>query len=424
MTTSCHGILFRSTGAAASVPRVVPERPVSLRASLVRFGSFILPLLSFRPLSFALSLLLLASSAQAARIKDICSIEGVRDNQLIGYGLVVGLNGTGDGSGDDMGLQTLVTFLKRNNIQMDIKKVKPKNVAAVVVTATLPPFAHQGTRLDVTVSSIGDAADLHGGTLLAAPLRPVTADPSAPGSVYGVAQGPVSTGGFSSGTGGGGATAAVVKNHPTTGAIPNGAIVEREVETAFATKPEAVLQLRNPDFTTADRIAQIINATFGSSIAKAHDSASVAVTMPAGGDTEARVQFLSQVENLQVSPNVPARVVFNERTGTIVMGGDVRITSAIITHGNLTVETKTATTAAVAQQAGALGGGQQLAVQTATAEVKVKEEPGEFRVIDEGVTIGEVAKALNALGVSARDIISVLQALKECGALQAELVAM
>ena len=375
----------------------------------------------FRLSSFAFILFCLP--AHAARIKDICTVEGVRDNQLIGYGLVVGLNGTGDGTGDDIGKQTLITFLKRNNIQIDHSKVKPKNVAAVVVTATLPPFAGQGTRLDVNVASIGDADDLRGGTLLAAPLRPVTANPSAPGSVYAVAQGSISTGGFATGTGGGGASAAVVKNHPTTAIIPNGALVEREVETAFATKPVAILQLRNPDFTTADRIAQIVNATFGSPVAKARDSAAVAITMPLGGP-ETRVQFLSQIENLQVSPNVPARVVFNERTGTIVMGGDVRITSAIITHGNLTVETNRATRA---EQAVAVPLDGTTVIQSSveeTAEVNVKEESGQFRVIEEGVTIGEVAKALNALGVGARDIISVLQALKECGALQADLVSM
>ena len=367
----------------------------------------------------ALAIVATVAGAQGVRIKDICSIEGVRSNQLIGYGLVVGLDGTGDGDDADFTRQSLVSFLRRHNIRVDVDNIKVENVAAVMVTANLPPFTRPGARIDAVVSSIGDAEDLHGGTLVATPLRPVTADASTPNSIYAVVQGPISTGGFSAGTGG----SKVMKNHPTVAVISNGALVERSVPTLFATKPETHLMLKNPDFTTAQRIATIINNTMGAELARARDSASVAVRLPGGG-TEQRVQFISEIEALQVSPDSPARVVYNERTGTIVMGSNVRISTAIITHGNLIFEKQNDTTNLLTKTITPEGTVDQTQIQQTESSVDVTEERGQFKVLDEGVTIGEVARGLNALGVTARDIIAILQALKECGALQAELVPM
>ena len=377
---------------------------------------------SLAALAGLLALLAPAGIAHAVRLKDICTIEGVRENQLIGYGLVVGLDGTGDGRRAAFTPQALANFLRRNNLQLDVEDMRMDNVAMVIVEATLPPFARQGARIDVRVSAIGDAENLHGGTLLPTPLRPPTASPSAPGSVYAVAQGALSTGGFATG-GRGGAGSSVVKNHPTTAMIPGGAIVEREVQTAFSTKPEFVLQLRNPDFTTARRIEQIINNTLGSGLAQALSAGAVSVRMPESGGNEERVRLLAEVENLQVSPDAPARVVYNERTGTIVMGGNVRISTAAITHGNLILRTSRDTRDVLSQTVGRYG---ETTVQARSEgeDREVVEEQGKFQVMDEGVTIGEVAEGLNALGVTARDIIAILQALKQCGALQAELMAM
>lgn len=382
---------------------------------------------SFRPMPVGISRVLFVSLlvasllfpglASAVRIKDICSFEGVRDNQLMGYGLVVGLNDTGDDMDTEFTRQSLVSFLKRNRIQVNPNQVKVKNVAAVIVTATLPPFARQGSKLDITVSSIGGAESLQGGTLISTPLSPAVPSPDGSMPIYAIAQGPVSTGGFASKQGGG---SSVVKNHPTTALIPGGATVEREVQTAFATKPEIDLLLRNADFTTAERVAQIINSSIGSGLAKPRNSEAVSVRMPKGG-TEERVKFLAQIEVLDVSPDAPARVVFNERTGTIVMGSNVRISTAIITHGNLILENQSQSANIPVQPFTPVGTKPILDRDTS---VRVTEEQGSARVLQEGVTVGEVAKGLNALGVTARDIISILQALKECGALQAELVAM
>jgi len=371
------------------------------------------------PIVAGWAIVLAAPAGGAVRIKDITSVEGVRENQLIGYGIVGGLKGTGDDQGTRFTIQSLTSFMRQHSIQIDPRAVDVENVAAVVVTATLPPFARQGSKIDVVVSSIGDAEDLHGGTLFATPLRPVGASPSAPGSIYAIAQGPISTGGFAAG----GARASVVKNHPTAAVIPNGAIVEQEAPTSFATKPEVLLLLRNPDFTTASRIEGIINNTFGQDAAKARDAATVAVRMPTGG-ADARVNFLSRVESLEVSPDAPARVVYNERTGTIVMGANVRISTAIITHGNLIVKQQARKETLVREAILPSGAQTVTEAEVTAARTGVEEEPSKLQVVEEGVTVGEVADALNTLGVTARDIIAILQALKEVGALQAELVAM
>lgn len=372
----------------------------------------------FPALLFVALWMLLPAWANAVRIKDICSIEGVRENHLIGYGLVVGLNGTGDDRKTAMSVKSLAAYLRKHNIHVDYNELDVKNVAAVMVTAELPPFARQGMRVDVTVSSLGDTDNLQGGTLLATPLRPITGNPNNAGSIYAVAQGSISTGGYAVNSN----SASIVKNHPTSAMIPGGAIVEREVQTQFATKPEIQLLLRNPDFTTAVRIAGAINTALGGDLASARDATAVSVKMPSG-DSEERVGFLARMESLEVSPDSPARVVYNERTGTIVMGDKVRISTTIITHGNLVFESKEETDTTVIQ---AMSPELQstTVVEDTESTLEVDEEKGEFHILEEGVTIGEVARGLNALGVSSRDIIAILQALKECGALQAELTPM
>jgi flagellar P-ring protein precursor FlgI len=273
-------------------------------------------------------------------------------------------------------------------------------------------------QIDVKVSSLGNAKNLQGGMLIATPLRPLTALPGDANSIYAIAQGAISTGGFAAGNN----QSSAVKNHPTVALIPDGGIIERAAPNSFDVKPEINFLLRNPDFTTAMRVATAINASLGAEVATARNATVVAVKMPKEG-AEDRVRFVAGIENLEVNPDTPARVVYNERTGTIVMGSNVRISTAIITHGNLSFELTKREESDLYVGQNLTG---QVAIESTTkeTELKVEEQTGEFRVLDQGVTIGEVARGLNALGVSARDIISILQALKECGALQAELVAM
>ena len=262
----------------------------------------------------------LSPLAHAVRVKDICSVEGVRENQLLGYGLVVGLNNSGDDKSPGFTVESLSAFMRKNGINLEPSAISVKNVAAVMVTAKLPPFARQGMKIDVVVSALGNSSNLQGGVLIATPLRPIGSSTNDPESIYAVAQGNISTGGYAVGGQGGGASASQVKNHPTVAMIPSGAIVEKEVKTAFATKPEVQLLLRNPDFTTALRVAQMVNSSLGGDTAQARDATSVAIKMPSSHNVEERVAYLSKIEGLEVSPDAPARVVYNERTGTIVMG--------------------------------------------------------------------------------------------------------
>ncbi len=373
-----------------------------------------------------LSLFALEGVAHALRIKELAYVRGVRPNELIGYGLVVGLNGTGDKSGTKFTIQSLANMLTRMGVTVKASDIKVKNVAAVVVTAKLPPFAKRGTRIDVVVSSIGDASSLQGGTLLLTPLR------GADGLVYAVAQGPVSVGGFSVGGAGGGR---VQKNHPTVGRIPGGALVEREVP-LFLEDGALSIYLRRPDFTTAMRVAEAINRKMGGRIAFAQDAASIKVRVPK--EYEGRiVPFIASIEAIEVRPDALAKVVIDERTGTIVMGERVRIRTVAVSHGNLSVEIKElkrvsqpmpfappppAGTPPVVPQPGetvVAPGGQTVVVPE--SQVKVEEEKGKVALIEEGVTIGEVVRALNALGVSTRDLISILQAIEAAGALEGEL---
>ncbi len=353
----------------------------------------------------ALTATVFANAAQAARIKDIADIKGVRRNQLVGYGLIVGLNGTGDGKDAEFTLQSLASMLEKMGVTVKTDDIKVDNVAAVMVTAELPPFAKSGSRIDVLVSSIGDAENLQGGTLLFTPLK------GADGRVYAVAQGPVSTGGFSSGGEGGG----VQKNFPTVGRIVDGAVIEREIKTDFAKKKRLTLLLHTPDFTTASRVTSVINTIGYDQIAHTEDSSTINVDIPERytGDI---VQLIAMIEGLKVIPDAVAKVIINERTGTVVMGSTVRISTVAVAHGNLSIEIKESPK--VSQP---LPFSEGASVVTPETEVSVREGNSKLLLMESGVSIGEVVRALNALGVSPRDLIAIFQAMKAAGALQAEL---
>lgn len=350
-------------------------------------------------------------SAHAARVKDIATIKGIRDNSLIGYGLVIGLSGTGDKIGTRFTVQSLSSMLKKMGITVNAKAVKVKNVAGVMVTAKLPPFVRAGSRIDVLVSSLGDAKSLQGGTLLLTPLK------GPDQKVYAVAQGPVSIGGFIGG--GGGNT--VQKNHPTAGRIADGALVEREVPNPFTGKDKLTLLLRQQDFTTALRVSHVINAKLGHGaatppIATPIDSGAIQIDIP--GKYRGRlVELLALIEGLEVQVDVRAKVVVNERTGTIVMGNRVRISDVAVSHGNLTIQVRT--NFEVSQPAPFSSKGETVVVPQ--QETLVTEEEAKISLLSGGTTIGQVIRGLNAIGVTPRDLIAILQALKAAGALQAQL---
>ncbi len=341
------------------------------------------------------------------RVKDLADIEGVRSNQLIGYGLVVGLNRTGDKVQQNLYTsQTLQNLLQRMGISTTTTGLKPENIATVLVTATLPPFIRQGSKLDVTVSSIGDARSLQGGTLVLTPLKGID------GQVYAVAQGSVSIGGISAGTQGN----SVEINHPTVGRVPNGANVERVVPTVLAANNQLTLVLRNEDFSTASRLNEVINAKFGSGTAKALDGRNIDVTLPAKY-SENHVGFIAELETLRLTPDNIAKIVINERTGTIIIGSEVRISKVAISQGGVTV--RVGTQYDVAQPSPLSVGGETAVVPVTT--VDVKEKKAESVILKDGATVDEVVRGLRTVGVSARDIISILQAIKSAGAMNAEL---
>ena len=350
-------------------------------------------------------LTLFISHAHAVRIKDIMDIEGVRKNQLVGYGLVVGLNGTGDGNKSEFTVQSMASMLEKMGITVNAKDIKVDNVAAVMVTADLPPFARVGSKIDVLVSSIGDADNLQGGTLLFTPLK------AADGKVYAVAQGPVSTGGFSIGGKGG----KVQKNFPTVGRVVGGAMIEREILSNFNQKRTLSLTLHNPDFTTASRVAEAINAALYEQIAKTPDAGTVQVRISEKYSGNI-VGLVTLIEGLDVTPDTTSKIVINERTGTVVMGDNVRISTIAVAHGNLSIQIKESED--VSQP---LPFSQGETVVTPETEMSIEEEKNKLFLVESGVTIGEVVRALNALGVSPRDLIAIFQAIKAAGALQAEL---
>jgi flagellar P-ring protein precursor FlgI len=349
---------------------------------------------------------LLTGAAGAVRIKDITEIKGVRQNQLIGYGLVVGLDGTGDVKKSRFTVQSMVNMLQTMGVTVDPKDIKVKNVAAVMITANLPPFAKEGSRIDVLVSSIGGAKNLQGGTLLFTPLK------AADGSIYAVAQGPISTGGFQAqGASGSG----VQKNFPTVGRVVGGALVEKEISTEFNQKNTLYLALNSPDFTTASRVVLAINTKLFDQAAKAPDAGTIEIKVPEQYLGKV-VQFVTQIENLVVTPDTSSKIVINERTGTVVMGDNVRISTIAIAHGNLSIQIRE--TKEVSQPLPFSRGRTRV---TPESDVVVKEGKKPLFLVESGVSIGEVVKALNALGVSPRDLIAIFQALKAAGALQAKL---
>lgn len=359
--------------------------------------------------------LLCPITADAVRIKDIGVIEGVRENQLLGYGLVVGLDRTGDQViGGQFTIQAMMSMLNKMGVNLVINPIQllTKNIASVMVTAKLPPFSKPGMTLDVVVSSMANAKSLQGGTLLLTPLK------AANQQVFAVAQGPISIGGFLGGAGGpGGAT--IVKNHQAAGVVPGGAIVEKELLINIDSWETVSVLLRQPDFTTAIRTAEAIDGVFGKGSAAAVNAGYVKATIPPAFQGRV-VEYIASIEGLDVSVDAAAKVVVNERTGTVVLGEHVRISTCAISHGNLTISVKN--TLNVSQPPAPLVGstaGQ--TVVTPDEQTEVKEQESRLVVVDETVTLGEVVRALNAVGVTPRDLVAILSALRSSGSLQANL---
>jgi len=359
-------------------------------------------------------LVILSGPADAnalSRLKDLVTFEGVRDNQLVGYGLVVGLNNTGDTLKDgSFTKQSLQSMLNRLGVKPTEKGLTSKNVAAVMVTASLPAFARQGTRIDVTVSALGDAKNLTGGTLLVTPLM------GADGEVYAVSQGQVGIAGFAAQ----GEAESVTQGVPTTGRIPNGAIVEREVGFEIANMNQVKLALRNPDFTTARRIAQAVNRHLGGPAARPSDPGTVHILVPDiyRGNV---VNLLTDIEQLQIEPDMVARIIIDESSGIIVMGENVRVSTVAIAQGNLTI--RITETPQVSQPNPFTESGTTTVVPRTGITVD-QDEDRQLGVLQTGVTIQELVNGLNALGVGPRDLIAILQAIKASGALQAEIEVM
>ncbi len=356
--------------------------------------------------AFLLAGTLLDISSAASRIKDIAQFEGVRDNQLTGIGLLVGLNGTGDRRQTYFSTQMIANMLQRSGITIDPERVRVKNIATVMVRAILPPFARQGSRIDVDVASIGDAQSIQGGLLISTPLK----GPN--GEVYAVADGPVVLGGFNLG----GRNARVQLNHPTAGRIPNGGLVEREVLVDFTNKKKLNLVLHNTDFTTASRAAKAINESMGYPVADALDGRTIAINVPESYENRI-VEYMAEVENATMDVDIRARVVINEKTGTVVMGNQVRISEVSIIHGSLSLQVGTFYNVSQPAPFSRQGDTAVVPEQTVTAQ----EEKGRTVTLRDGASVEEIVKGLNELGASPRDIIAILKAIKAHGALQAEL---
>ncbi len=351
-------------------------------------------------------LLCFSQVAQANRLKDLVEIEGFRTNTLVGYGLVVGLSGTGDSGSSIMVKQSMSNLLKRLGSRVSARDIKAKNVAVVMVTAKLPPFAKAGMKMDITVASAGEAKSLQGGVLIATPLK------GADRKTYAIAQGALSLGGFAA-TGLSGSS--TVKNHPTVARIPSGAIVEVGAPSKFV-RDRVTLLLKDPDFTTASRIATAIDASMSGKIAIVRDPGTITVLIAPQWRSRA-VQFIATIESIEAVPDVPARVVVDERTGTVVVGAGVTLSSVAVAHGALTVTVSETTNIS---QPGVLSNGETSASQD--TQVGVTEGTGDLRVMPKATTVGDVAAALNALGAKPRDLVSIFQALKAAGALRADVI--
>jgi flagellar P-ring protein precursor FlgI len=350
-----------------------------------------------------------ASADAASRIKDLANVEGVRQNQLIGYGLVVGLNGTGDTLNNiPFTRQSLQAMLERLGVNIRGQTLRTGNVAAVMVTANLPAFGTQGTRIDVTVSALGDSKSLQGGTLLVTPLL------SADGNVYAVAQGSLAIGGFQAE----GEAAKITRGVPTVGRISNGAIIEREIDFTLNRLPHLRLALRNPDFTTAKRIAAAINDFMGGATAEPVDPSTVQLTVPQHFQGKV-VALLTEIEQLQIEPDLPAKIIIDERSGIIVMGRDVRVSTVAVAQGNLTVSISEARQVS---QPAPLSMGQTRTVRR--SQVGVQEDGKKLALVNESVSLQQLVDGLNALGIGPRDMISILQAIKAAGAIQADIEVM
>lgn len=359
-------------------------------------------------LALVLALLPALASAAPIRIKDLVEFDGVRGNDLVGYGLVVGLNGTGDGIRNSPFTEDIMSnILERLGVNVTGEQFRPKNVAAVMVTAALPPFARAGSKVDVTVSAIGDAKSLLGGTLIMTPLN------AADGEIYAVAQGTIIAGGVSAE----GQGASVVQGVPTSGSIPGGGRIEREIAFELNSLQTVRLALRTPDFTTAGRIEQAINKEFGSRVATMQDAGTVAVDIPRANMRSA-AHVLGRLENIPVEPERRARVVVDQRSGTIVMGDDVRISRVAVSQGNLTLRVEEAP---LVVQPNPFAEGQTVVVPRTQASIQ--ENPGiHMAEVAEGSSLSEVVAGLNALGVSPRDMIDILKSINSAGALHAEFV--
>ncbi|WP_320141572.1 flagellar basal body P-ring protein FlgI [uncultured Cohaesibacter sp.] len=357
----------------------------------------------------ALSISILPAHS-ASRIKDIVDFEGIRDNQLIGYGLVVGLNGTGDSlNSAPFTKQSLQSMLERMGVNISGTNLNTKNVAAVIVTATLPPFAVQGSRIDATISALGDAKSLQGGTLMVTPLM------GADGETYAIAQGPIAIGGFTAE----GDAATVTQGVPTSGRIANGAVVERELSFQLASMTTLRLSLRNPDLTTARRIAQTVNDLIGQPVAEPLNPTGIRLTLPKHFNGN-MVDLITDIEQLNVEPDLPAKIVIDETTGIIVMGQEVRVSTVAIAQGNLTV---TVSESPQISQPNAFSGGQTAAAPRTNVDVNSDNEK-KLALLQGSVPLRDLVSGLNALGVGPRDMISILQAIKAAGALQADIEVM
>jgi len=351
----------------------------------------------------------MASASATSRIKDLANIEGVRQNQLIGYGLVVGLNGTGDTLNNiPFTKQSLQAMLERMGVNIRGATIRTGNVAAVMVTGNLPAFGTQGTRMDVTVSALGDAKNLQGGTLLVTPLL------GADGNVYAVAQGSVAISGFQAE----GEAAKIVRGVPTVGRIANGAIIEREIEFALNRLPNVRLALRNADFTTAKRIAAAVNDYLGNKSAEPLDPSTVQLSIPPEFKGNV-VAFLTEIEQLQVEPDQAAKIVIDERSGIIVMGRDVRVATVAVAQGNLTVSISESPQVS---QPNPLSRGK--TVVTPRTSVGVTEDGKKFALVKDGVSLQQLVDGLNGLGIGPRDLIGILQAIKAAGAIEADIEVM
>ncbi|MDA3785955.1 MAG: flagellar basal body P-ring protein FlgI [Deltaproteobacteria bacterium] len=349
------------------------------------------------PLLILVALLCWNQTAEATRLKELATVKGVRDNQLVGYGLVVGLDGTGDGNKSPFTTQALVNMLDNMGVHVNPEALKVKNVAGVLVTAKLPPFIKIGQKIDINLSSLGDASSLAGGTLIVTPIKGLD------GKIYAMAQGPLSIGGLEVQ---GAAGANSQKNHVTAARIPDGAIVEREVPFSLLTKQELSIHLNNPDFTTMSRVVEAVDLMLGGSYAKAKDSATVAITVPPRFSGN-QVALLAALEKLEITPDNQARIIIDERTGTVVMGADVTISQVAVAHGNLSNQVSP-------------GPGQFPSLET-NRNITARDQENQLIQLDSGITLGEVVRALNSVGVTTRDLIAIFQSMKASGAIKADL---